>query len=387
MDKRMEMQQKIQSIKEEMVGFRYRHFKGGVYIVSDIAVHSETEEPMVIYKSFDNPTLVWARPLSMFMSEVDHAKYPDVKQKFRFERMDGETSTAMPQESAYEPIYSESPMPLEKQWTLCDENGMLEGNIFVSHDLIYKSRLDEDELMDLMSERLTGDPGMDNLKFCVLGETTGNQVVVRVRGNIAERTEFGEELDDVCERIKSAVMKKGDDVISDFLGMSVTGKTREEIEQEIDADIELSPILTLIREFKKYVLDDSASESANSAETSRPLSGCVDMTNTDHDFTGPLQKKFPIVGLQFNPEYYMTSDGLMRLLKLLDTDEFEIVQVDGTANTSSYFLFSSEVYEDLEVKDLTEFETFIREILDDINKENPDDQYMWRDHRVYLGYL
>ena len=39
MDKKMEMQQKIQSMKEAMVGFRYRYFKGGVYIVSDIAIH------------------------------------------------------------------------------------------------------------------------------------------------------------------------------------------------------------------------------------------------------------------------------------------------------------------------------------------------------------
>ena len=77
----------------------------------------------------------------------------------------------------------------------------------------------------------------------------------------------------------------------------------------------------------------------------------------------------------------------MRLLKLLDTDEFEIVQIDGTANTSSYFLISSEIYATLEAQDLTEFESFVREILDDINKENPDGQYMWRDHRVYLSYL
>ena len=387
MDKRMEMQQKIQSIKEEMVGFRYRHFKGGVYVVENIGVHSETEEAMVIYRSFADPSLVWVRPLSMFMSEVDHTKYPDVKQKFRFERMDGEIPAAMPQESAQDPIYFESPMPLEKQWTLCDKNGVLEGNILVGRNLIYKSRLDEDELLDLMSERLTGDPGMDNLRFCVLGETDGNQTVVRVRGNIAERTEFGEELDDVCERIKSAVMEKGDDAISDFLGMPVTGKTRKEIEQEIDADMELSSTLTLIREFKKYVLDDSASASTNSAESSCPSSGCIDASNTNYDSVDPLKKKFPIVGLQFNPEDYMTSDGLMRLLKLLDTDEFEIVQIDGTANTSSYFLISSEIYATLEVQDLTEFESFVREILDDINKENPDGQYMWRDHRVYLSYL
>lgn len=84
---RMDVQTQVNCMKSAMVGFRYRHFKGGVYIVTDIAVHSETAEPMVIYKSFDNPTLVWCRPLNMFMSEVDHEKYPNVKQLMRFERI------------------------------------------------------------------------------------------------------------------------------------------------------------------------------------------------------------------------------------------------------------------------------------------------------------
>lgn len=87
MDNRMEVQKQVNYMKKGIVGFRYRHFKGGIYVVTDIAVHSETEEPMVIYKSFDKPWNVWCRPLSMFLSEVDHEKYPDVKQVMRFERM------------------------------------------------------------------------------------------------------------------------------------------------------------------------------------------------------------------------------------------------------------------------------------------------------------
>lgn len=84
---RIEVQKELQKTREEMMGCRYRHFKGDVYIVTAIAVHSETEEPLVIYKNFDDPSLVWARPLPMFMSEVDHQKYPDIRQKMRFEKM------------------------------------------------------------------------------------------------------------------------------------------------------------------------------------------------------------------------------------------------------------------------------------------------------------
>ena len=72
---------------KKMIGKRYRHFKGGVYIVSDIAVCCETEQTLVVYKSCDNPLLKWVRPLNTFLSEVDHEKYPDVKQVMRFEEM------------------------------------------------------------------------------------------------------------------------------------------------------------------------------------------------------------------------------------------------------------------------------------------------------------
>ena len=88
MDNRLKVQKQISEMKSDMVGYRYRHFKGGVYVITDIAVHSETEEPMVIYKSFDAPEFVWCRPLDMFLSEVDHEKYPDVKQCMRFERIE-----------------------------------------------------------------------------------------------------------------------------------------------------------------------------------------------------------------------------------------------------------------------------------------------------------
>ena len=77
-------QKRAKFYKEKMVGKRYRHFKGGIYIVTDIAVHSETEGLMVVYKSFKEPTLTWVRPLSMFVSEVDKEKYPDVKQAMDF---------------------------------------------------------------------------------------------------------------------------------------------------------------------------------------------------------------------------------------------------------------------------------------------------------------
>lgn len=56
-----------------------------LYEVVSWARHSETDERYVVYRALYGTKETWVRPYEMFMEEVDREKYPQVKQRFRFE--------------------------------------------------------------------------------------------------------------------------------------------------------------------------------------------------------------------------------------------------------------------------------------------------------------
>ena len=107
----------------------YRHFKGNIYQIITIARHSENGMKMVVYQQLYAPYEVYVRPLEMFMSRIDTRKYPNEKQKYRFEKLDinGEEQTEViktePPVSEPVPVKSE-PIKQENEFEL--DPGLME---------------------------------------------------------------------------------------------------------------------------------------------------------------------------------------------------------------------------------------------------------------------
>ena len=92
-------------------GWRYRHFKGGLYQIVTLALNTETGEDMVVYQALYDDFKVYVRPLSMFLSETDFVKYPDSTQPMRFERVDAEDDRNVPkplETTSCEPSFEET---------------------------------------------------------------------------------------------------------------------------------------------------------------------------------------------------------------------------------------------------------------------------------------
>lgn len=86
MENRFEPGDIVRHFKRETLSDEERKANKYLYEIVGVATHSETREPMMVYRPLYDGCGMFVRPLEMFLGEVDHDKYPDIKQKYRFEK-------------------------------------------------------------------------------------------------------------------------------------------------------------------------------------------------------------------------------------------------------------------------------------------------------------
>ena len=118
-----------------------------------VAEHSEDGQKLVIYQALYGDFKVYARPLEMFVSEVDHEKYPDAEQKYRFERIEfGATESKVEEVAASESKADCKESQKVKVPTHSDVNTQEDVGVVVSEDEVAEEEQPEPGLLGFLDE-------------------------------------------------------------------------------------------------------------------------------------------------------------------------------------------------------------------------------------------
>ena len=189
----------------------YRHFKGNMYQVLTLATHSETREEMVVYQALYGDYKVYVRPLDMFMSEVDHVKYPEVKQKMRFEKVtpgsgavdESGVQAKVHQESEAQPERVIRPEPEKTQTVTRPDTSSLPKPVFKNIDRTFEKSEVMSKSVDQEAEELNLDPLVIQFMDAELAAEK-NDILTRLRPIITN------DMIDIMALSVGVVVKEGD---------------------------------------------------------------------------------------------------------------------------------------------------------------------------------
>jgi hypothetical protein len=188
--------------REVKQGEFYKHFKNKIYQIVAIATHSETREKIVVYQALYGDFQTYVRPYDMFVSEVDHIKYPEVKQKYRFAKYDVITDNIIDEEILESQIISNT--SIMRSQILEPKT---EANVTQQTSIIESNPVDEEgQISPLLLEFLDCDTFEEKLdKFIMMK----NRVDDRLLNDIAvslDITVESEKLSDKYEEIKGCLL-------------------------------------------------------------------------------------------------------------------------------------------------------------------------------------